>query len=192
VGKETKIECATGVAVRDVPGFPGYRVDAGGAVYSAVRRVGLGRGKGTKVQIGDNWKALTPHLTASGYLCVNFGRGNTRVIHRLVLEAFVGPCPEGSECRHLNGDRTDNRLENLAWGTPAENHADQYQHGTREAGERHHWHKLTALQVKAIRDLYAAGKWNQYDLAALFGTSQPNVSSIVNKQHRVTDPAEAV
>lgn len=53
----------------------------------------------------------------------------TRKVHRLVLEAFVGPCPEGMETRHLDGDRRHNQLTNLMWGTPLENGADRIAHG---------------------------------------------------------------
>ena len=45
-------------------------------------------------------------------------------IHQLVLQTFVGPCPAGCECRHLDGNPLNNRLSNLAWGTRAENAAD--------------------------------------------------------------------
>lgn len=50
--------------------------------------------------------------------------------HQLVLVAFVGPRPAGMVSRHLNGDRTDPRLVNLAYGTYAENSADMRLHGT--------------------------------------------------------------
>jgi len=43
------------------------------------------------------------------------------LVHRAVLLAWVGPCPKGCQCDHLNGDNTDNRLENLQWVTPREN-----------------------------------------------------------------------
>jgi len=46
------------------------------------------------------------------------------------LETSVGPCPEGHVTRHLNGDPTDNRLENLRWGTRSENQRDSVKHGT--------------------------------------------------------------
>ena len=49
-------------------------------------------------------------------------------VHRLVLETFVGPRPDGMEARHLNGDCQDNRVENLIWGTPLENGADKIRH----------------------------------------------------------------
>jgi hypothetical protein len=51
-------------------------------------------------------------------------------VHRLVLEAFVGPMPPGAVSRHLNGDPTDNRIENLAYGSQSENQLDAIRHGT--------------------------------------------------------------
>src|SRR5689334_22814272 len=56
--------------------------------------------------------------------------GKSHRVHRLVLEAFVGPMPEGLEVRHLDGDSFNNRLDNLAYGTHAENMEDQKRHGT--------------------------------------------------------------
>lgn len=49
------------------------------------------------------------------------GKVKTAKVHILVLEAFVGPRPEGQVARHLNDDPDDNRLANLAWGTQEEN-----------------------------------------------------------------------
>ncbi len=65
------------------------------------------------------------------------GRKTTLLVHRLVLETFVGPCPEGMECRHVN-DRTPGNvaLSNLAWGTVQENADDRRRHGSVASGER--------------------------------------------------------
>jgi hypothetical protein len=59
-------------------------------------------------------------------------------VHRLVLEAFVGQCPPGMQCRHLNGDPSDNRLENLRWGTPSEDNYDRIRHGTHQHSSKTH------------------------------------------------------
>lgn len=54
----------------------------------------------------------------------------TLYVHRLVLEAFVGPCPEGMEGCHIDGDGTNNRLDNLRWDTHVGNVKDSIRHGT--------------------------------------------------------------
>jgi hypothetical protein len=70
----------------------------------------------------------------------------------MVLEAFVGPCPPGMECRHLNGVPFDNRVENLTWGTASENLADRKRHDPGVmVGERNAHAKLRASDVIAIR-----------------------------------------
>jgi hypothetical protein len=74
-------------------------------------------------------KILKPGRMTAGYLSVALGRGNSRCVHELVLIAFVGEKPHKYECRHLNGNPADNRLENLAWGTRSENIKDKTAHG---------------------------------------------------------------
>ena len=93
-----------------------------------------------------------------GYLLVNLrkpGKRRMAKVHQLVLEAFVGPKPKGLETRHLNGKRTDNRLENLAWGTHRQNVADCVAHGTASGGSMKGTDnpaaKLTMTEIAEIR-----------------------------------------
>ena len=77
--------------------------------------------KAYRNQHRKSWRMnqLKPHHSySSAYLIVNFrekGKEYALLIHRLVLEAFVGPCPHGCEADHINCDPHDNRLENLRW-----------------------------------------------------------------------------
>ncbi len=59
---------------------------------------------------------------------------NKHRLHRLICEAFHGPCPEGQECRHLDGDPSNNRPENLVALTKQQHHK---LHGTPELEEYH-------------------------------------------------------
>src|SRR4051812_25002272 len=108
-------EHATAVEYREIPRLPGYRFGSDGSVWSRW-------GRGAK-HPGRDWMKLKTNANSHGYrsMCA---RGKVTLVHHLILEAFVGPTPEGMECRHLNGERDDNRIANLAWGTRAENVAD--------------------------------------------------------------------
>jgi hypothetical protein len=97
-----------------------------------------------------------------------------RLVHQLVLEAFVGPRPESCEARHLDGDPSNNKLDNLAWGTKAENQADKLRHGTILRGTANPASKLNESDVLAIR----ASNERQVDLAHFYGVTQPIISAI--------------
>lgn len=75
-------------------------------------------------------------LKAGGYLRFQFGAGLEEYAHRAVLETFVGPSPSGFHASHLNGNKQDNRLSNLAWEDPATNNRRKIDHGTAMFGER--------------------------------------------------------
>lgn len=127
-------------------------------------------------------RVLKPGNHPRGYLsAVLSGRGirTTVLLHRVVLEAFTGPCPEGLETRHGNGVRTDNRLENLSWGTSADNELDKRRHGTSSQGAGNAMVKLTEEQVQEIRRRYADGGESQRTLAAAYGVAQGTISRLV-------------
>jgi len=169
-----------------VPGCVGeYEISSRGRVKSLSRVIHR--------KDGSSWKTkeriLVPTLAGRGYLCIAIRGTHCRrrwYLHRLVLEAFVGPCPPGMECRHLNGKRNDNRLENLAWGTPKENGLDRIRHGTVShdhgmPGERNHKAKLTEDNVREIRKVYAAGGMSQREIGLLYSVGQDTISSIVRR-----------
>lgn len=96
------------------------------------------------------------------------------------------------ECRHLDGDPSNNQLSNLCWGTSAENAADRIEHGTIGRGSVSPTAKLIEADVIAIRQLYARGML-QKEIAALFGLSESSTSAIINGKQWPHVPApEAV
>ena len=101
-------------------------------------------------------------------------------MHILVLETFVGPRPEGMQCRHLDGDETNNHISNLCWGTVAENHRDKILHGTSNRGERHYGTKLKDDDVLQIRRRVASGE-RQRVIAEDFQVAISVVSAIVRR-----------
>lgn len=173
---------STTVTYREIPGHPGYRVGDDGSVWSRVRKRGQGRGKPPLHFFGE-WQKLKPGTQHSGSLSVNLGRNKTRLVARLVLEAFVGQCPPRMEACHFpDRDPSNCRLDNLRWGTSADNTADQRRHSTLIGGERHGMAKLTNAQVEEI--LLLAGTMTQQAIADRFGIRQPHVSDIINGKKR--------
>lgn len=129
-------------------------------------------------------RILKQSRNKGGYPSIGLHRDGvqtTKDVHPLVAEAFHGPCPEGMEVAHLDGDRTNNRIGNLAFKTHAENEADKRQHGTHASGERHGAAKLTEDQIRAIRSRHADGS-SQTRIAREFGVTQGYVSEIVNRK----------
>lgn len=129
---------------KDVPGYEGkYQASTMGRIRSLVK------------QKPGKFLILKQYPEVGGYLCVHMRpTGRLRKVHVIVLTAFVGPKPPKLCGAHLNGIRTDNRLENLKWCTYKENLSHKVLHGTHKEGESISWSKLTNHSVKCIRALY--------------------------------------
>jgi hypothetical protein len=72
------------------------------------------------------------HVNKDGRRCYGVrinGKRMSRPAAWFVLLAFVGPCPVGMECCHNDGDCSNDKLDNLRWGTRASNSADTVAHG---------------------------------------------------------------
>jgi hypothetical protein len=95
-------------------------------------------------------------------------------VHKLVAEAFIGPCPPRHQVRHLNGICTDNRVANLCYGTCSENQADKERHGRVPKGEKHKQHRLTEAQVAEVRLLLAQG-FTKSAIGLRFGVSSTTI-----------------
>jgi hypothetical protein len=105
-----------------------------------------------------------------------FGQQKIVRPHRLVLEAFVGKCPDGMECCHNDGNHQNNHISNLRWDTPKNNSVDKIRHGTTNRGERCGTAKLTLKQVNAIRK----DDRLQRIIAEEYGVRQSVISRIKN------------
>jgi len=109
-----------------VVGYEGlYEVSDQGHVRSVERVDSYGRHRKTRV--------LKPNKNGSGHYQVRLYRNGRSesysYVHRLVLEAFVGPCPEGMVGCHYDDVKEHNRLENLRWGTSSSNRFDAVRNG---------------------------------------------------------------
>lgn len=148
----------TGIEWADVPGWPGFRVTRDGQQIS-----------------GPSGQVLKQRASRDGHVYVTARRGGKQRklwVHRSVLLAFVGPCPDGQEARHLDGDPLNNSLENLAWGTREEQRADDRRHGVRRGRPQ----ALDREKADAIRNL--EGSASARAVAARFGVSHTAVLRI--------------
>jgi hypothetical protein len=110
-----------------------YSVTRDGRVFTSIKRL-------TDAGLVTLQQELVTRHDKDGYLIVRLSRADGKRgwfrVHRLVALRYLS-CPEGATVvRHLNGDKQDNRVENLAWGTPKENSEDRDRHGTTARGIR--------------------------------------------------------
>lgn len=133
-----------------IVGYEGiYEISDHGQVRSLARPTynGIGRPIHTRI--------LTPVLmTRRGYPSVSLykdGIQKIRRIHQLVLEAFVGPCPPACECLHANDVASDNRLENLHWGSKSENITETVRNGSHRNARKTHCKRQHEFTVENTR-----------------------------------------
>lgn len=151
--------------MKEIPGYKGlYSADEEGRIYSLNYN---GTGK---------IKALSKGLGTNGYHHVTLYKNKARKpksVHRLILLTFARECPNDMEVCHLNGIRTDNRLENLCYGTKSSNNKDITKHGKR---------KLTYDDVDEIKKL-SLMKMQNTKIAKRFNISPSSIGRIINGKY---------
>ena len=165
---------------KPVVGWGGdYEVSDLGRVRSMARQR-LKRSRWGAVDVASyKPRLLKGHCRPCGYIEIHLrasGRNDIVKAHRLVLEAFVGPCPPGLVTCHGNDDGSDNRLCNLRWGTSLSNSADAISNGRIRCGVLQPQSKLVDWQVRVIRRLRR--RLTQRQIGGIFGVHQATVSDI--------------
>ena len=155
---------------RTVPGYPAYEVSVDGVVR---------RCQGFRCRRAH--RVLVPFVRPNGYAQILLYQGGQRRrfgVHQLVALAFLGPKPSPQhEVAHLDGQRLNNHVSNLAWLLHSENERHKDLHGTRLRGSQIGNAKLTEAQVVLIRQALAVGI-RQCALAQTYGVSDSTVSLI--------------
>ena len=152
---------------KSISNFPNYVIDTDGNVYNKKFNRFL------KPQVSNGYRSVC--------LCKNNKRQYKKV-HRLVLETFIDLCPNGFCACHNNGNKLDNRLENLRWDSYSNNHLDKRKHGTDNKGEKCYSAKLKEQDVRMIIYMYRTGLFTQQEIADIYDITHHNVSFIVNKK----------
>jgi len=163
---------------KPIIGYEGlYEISNFGNVKSLAKTKTLER-KSINVIYETPEKILSKLSSGRGYLFVrlvkNKDKGKTKLIHRLVAEAFLGCKPNNYQVNHKNFDRSDNRLENLEWCTAKENVRYTAEYNRHLHGERHHKAKLKEKDVLKIRQDNKSAK----KLALMFNVDKSNILQI--------------
>jgi hypothetical protein len=167
---------------KSIPGYEGYyEVSNCGRVRSLDRIII--RSDGIKVpQIGKLMRTQpTQHGRRSVMMCGPGLKTRRREVHRMVLEAFVGPCPENMEACHRDDDCTNNHLENLRWDTKRSNMQERDRNGKTVKGQTHGNAKLTDEGVREMRRLRETGAKLSY-LSERYGIAFGQIGAIVRRE----------
>lgn len=152
---------------KQIPGYSTYHVSNTGKVFSF-----------------GGMKMLSPGSKPDGRLVVNLYNTQGRKqfhVHILVLLAFVGPAPVGTECSHLDGDNTNNSLDNLKWESHSKNNWRKDEHGTMLKGTKIHQAILNEEQVLEIKRLYNRGETYK-SIGYKFGVDACTIGHIINRR----------
>jgi hypothetical protein len=162
-----------------IPNFSRYVAGEDGVIYSTnYKRTGL-------------TKPLKPAIGPDGYPQSMFQRDDgvycSYKIHKMVMLAFAGPMPDHySSVNHKNGIKSDNRPINLEYCTRSENSKHAYDTGLKQPlrGELNGMSKLTAIQVREIRDhvIKTGPRYGRKGLAQKYNISEATIKDIIGKR----------
>lgn len=158
---------------RIVEGFPEYAISN----FGEVKRIIRGRFFVNRL--------ITPIKDKDGYLSVCLSSGNVqkiKKIHHLVLDNFVGERTKDTGCNHIDGKKSNNRLDNLEWVTQSENELHAHRMGlkTGRKGEKSNWSKLKNGEVWLIKKLLSSGMLDHEFIGKMFRVSRATITYIAN------------
>lgn len=163
--------CSDCIEWKEIPGFQDYEVNNIGEVRSKDRLMQYPNRR----KILFKSKILSPTLS-SGYKSVNLRRDSksySKKVHCLVAECFLGKRPPRADVRHKNGDKLDNRVENLEYGSRSDNNLDQY----RIRGYVTKLQKLSPYMAKEIVRRVKRGE-SQRSLAKEYNVCKSTINAI--------------
>jgi hypothetical protein len=163
---------------RPIPSCPDYEISEYGDIRRVVDAKGFKAGRIVRGRIrkGKGYQQAK--------LVTKTGKQKEFFVHRLVAEAFIGPCPsDKNQIAHFDGNRLNNHWSNLRWATPKENGEDSTRHQS-HWGERGGRPRLTTTKVSEARSRYRGkhGGVSQLALAREFGVSRSAMGAALTKK----------
>ncbi|MFG6338781.1 MAG: NUMOD4 motif-containing HNH endonuclease [Lachnospiraceae bacterium] len=158
---------------KDIPGYEGkYQASSRGRVRSMDRYIVRPHPRSkAPTEYHVRGRVLKRTVGAHGYCVVGLGKENVQKVHVIVAATFLGRRPSGKVIRHLDGNRQNNSISNLCYGTQSENQMDRYSYGGKMG-------KLSPSNVRQIRNLLVEGSMGRKDVAELFGVTRGAVDHI--------------
>lgn len=179
---EQVLKIANGQKVATTP-YDGYFATEGGDIISI-----FVRGSNQRRTDPNHARVLQQQTSSTGYKVVFIwrnGKNRATRVHHIILESFVGPRPSKLEGCHGDGNRLNNRVNNLRWDTIKANHIDSVNHGThcppppnKVHGEQNGSSRFTESDIRRIRELYKGGM-PQSSIGKIFNARQATISAIV-------------
>ena len=137
-------------------------------------------------RISHNGRILSGSIHKDGYIFVNI-RGKQYAKHRVIAEAFI-PNPENKPfVNHIDGNKQNNKVENLEWCTQSENIKHSYCNNLQPRGLSTYTGKFTAEQRKEIKELWDSGQYSQRELGKIYGVSHTCIGSIINDKYKYAE-----
>ena len=143
--------------------------------------------------ISDKWLDVNQFNHSCGYLVCNLKiNGGTKMMysHRIIASTFLHKANENLIVNHKNGDKKDNRVENLEWVTHSENHKHAFRTGIRKVskkqiqelkkkcGEKNATSKLKREEVIEIKRLFKETDMSNEDIGGIFDVSRTTIYQI--------------
>lgn len=161
---------------KELKDFPYYFACDDGHIYSK-----RGRGMG-KDSYNNNLKKLMTGKGGSGYLqvCIKNKKGKrkNRMVHRLIASEFIGNIPNNMTVSHLDGNKFNNKPENLTIESQKKNLRRKLKHGTHDIGTNNSRSLINEIELLQIKELLADGNFTHKEIGNMFGVSRVFITKI--------------